>query len=30
MAMDEERSYAGVGAGQVGSHPAGILAVNPV
>jgi hypothetical protein len=28
--MDEERSYAGVGAGRVGSHPAGILAANPV
>jgi len=27
--MDERRSYAGVGAGRVGFHPAGSLIANP-
>jgi hypothetical protein len=30
MAMGEGRSYAGVSAGRVGPHPAGILTANPV
>jgi len=29
MAMDERRSYAGVGAGRVETHPAGSLIANP-